>query len=214
MDNTDNDLKLSFHQIISKKITYLLDNLYYNNVKKLYNDTLNNIFNYKKIPILKPEYFIFSNYYFIYTFFYYISNKNSVLYSLSLHMTHISPLLYDNLLLKYDYNPSENTCFLKNNSYFLFNYLLFFKILLFKTEFYKKLLITSSIYIFYILYTINDIYKERLKCIIDKKEFNHHLKILVFTPNKKLIETIIRKTNFFSYSNYLFLINLILILFF
>ncbi len=213
MDNTDSDLKLSFHEIISKKITYLLDNVYYNNLKKLYNDTLNNIFNYKKIHIIKPEYYIFSSYYFIYTFFYYISNKNLIYYSLSLHLTHISSLLFDNLVKKYDYNSSKDIYFLKNNSYFLFNYLFFFKILFLKTEFYKKLFITSSIHIFFLLTIINDIYKERLKCIITKKEFNHHLKILVFTPNKKVIEDIIKKTSFFTYSNYLLFLNFILMLF-
>lgn len=93
-------------------------------------------------------------------------------------------------------------------------YLFFFKILFFKAIFYKKLFLTLSIHSFYILYTINDIYKERLKCILLKKEFNHPFKILVITPNKKMIEGIIKKTNFFTYSNYLFFINLILWLFF
>lgn len=210
----ENNQKLSFHEIISKKITNLLDILYYNNLNKLYNKTLRDIFTYKKIPVIEPEYFVFLQYYFIYTFFYYISNKNLLLYSLSLHFTHISGLIFDNLLVKYEYNPSKNIFFLKNNSYFLFNYLFFFKILFFKTIFYKKIFLSSSIHLFYILYSINDIYKERLNCIELKKEFNHPFKILVITPNKKMIENIIKKTNFFSYSNYLFFINLMLWLFF
>lgn len=112
-DMEDDNSKLSFHEIISKKITYLLDILYYNNLKKLYKDTLSNIFTYKKIPVIEPEYFIFLQYYFIYTFFYYISNKNFLLYSSSLHLTYISGLLFDNLLIKYNYNPSKNIFFFK-----------------------------------------------------------------------------------------------------
>ena len=46
----ENNQKLSFHEIISKKITNLLDILYYNNLNKLYNETLRNIF--KNVPFL------------------------------------------------------------------------------------------------------------------------------------------------------------------
>ena len=66
--------KMSFHDYISKKCSDLLDIVYYNYIKKIYNDSLNNIFNNKKIPIIEPDYFVFMQYYFIYTFFYYISN--------------------------------------------------------------------------------------------------------------------------------------------
>lgn len=206
--------KMSFHDYISKKCSDLLDIVYYSHIRKIYNDSLSNIFNNKKIPIIQPDYFVFMQYYFIYTFFNYISSKSCILYSLSLHSTHISGLVFDNLLKKYEYNPLKNSVFLKNNSYFLFNYLFFFKILFLENKFYKKILLNLSIYIFYLLYNINDIYKERLECINLKKEFSHPLKILVLTPNKKTIENIIKKTDFFNYSNYLFFINIMLWLFY
>jgi len=206
--------KMSFHDYISKKCSDLLDIIYYSHIKKIYNDSMNNIFNNKKIAIIQPDYFIFMQYYFIYTCFHYISNKSCILYSLSLHSTHISGLVFDNLLKKYEYNPLKNSIFLKNNSYFLFNYLFFFNILFLKNNFYKKILVNFSIYIFYLLYNINDIYKARLECINLKKEFSHPLKILILTPNKKIIENIIKKTDFFNYSNYLFFINIMLWLFY
>lgn len=84
---------MSFHNIISKKITLFLNNFYYNNLKKLYNENIDNIFKMYKIHIIKPEYFIFLQYYFIYKIFNYITYKKLIKFSLSLHLMHICSLV-------------------------------------------------------------------------------------------------------------------------
>jgi hypothetical protein len=182
---------MSFHQKITEKISMFLDFIYY-----------------KNIIILKPDYFIYLQYYFTYTFFYYITNKNILLYSTSLHLIHINNLLFKNLCLKYNYKPKNNIKFIKNINYLLFMYLFLIKLI-----FIKKIYILTNILIFYIFYIINILYKKRLKCIENKKDFtyfSHFFKLLIITPNKKNIENIIYYTSFFSYSNYLIFINILL----
>jgi hypothetical protein len=57
---------------------------------------------------------------------------------------------------------------------------------------------------------INDIYSERLECIKLNKEFYHPLKIIILSPDKKFILNIINKTRFFTYTNFLLFINILL----
>lgn len=217
---------MSYHQIISDKITYLLDNIYYNNLKKLYNEKLDNIFIFYKYPILKPEFFVYLQYYFIYTFFYYVTNKNFIFYSISLHLTHINGLIFKKLISKYEYKPTNNIYFLKDTSYLLFVYLLFFKILFLKIVLYKKIFLSVGITLSYMLFNTNYIYNERLKYIEQNKEitnndgifcssqtYSYPLKFLIISPNITFIKNIINKTKFFTYSNYLFIINILIYLF-
>ena len=207
------NLIMIFHNIISEKIASFFDNIYYNNLKKLYNENLGNIFIYNKFPIIKPEYFVYIQYYFIYTFFYYISNKNLFMYSISLHLTHISGLVYDNLIIKYDYKPEHNIIYIKDNSYFLFMYLFFFKIIFYKIKLKKKIFVLSVISIFYIIININNVYKERLECIKLKKDFKHKFNFLIVSPDKIFIEKVIDYTKNFNYNNFLFFINFLIILY-
>ena len=201
---------MSFHTKIANIFTSLLDNIYYNNLQKIYKntyDTLDKIFIYCKIPVIKPDFFVYMQYYFIYTFFYYITNENLLFYSISLHLTHINGLIYQKLCIKYNYTPIANIDFLRNSNYLLFMYLFFLKFL-----FLNKIFLLISMSLFYIMHNINITYKDRLKSIENKKEFNHPLKILIITSNKKNIENIIYNTRFFTYSNYLFFINILLII--
>jgi hypothetical protein len=201
------------HKLISYKINNILDNIYYNNLKKIYDIELNKIFLGNDIPVFKPEYYIFIQNYFIYTFFYYLSKKKFILYSLSLHLAHISSHIYKNLLEKYEYTPTYNINFLKDTNYILFNYLLFMKILFQNKNIFSTIFLCSSILIFSTLTNINYIYRKRLKYIEDNKELNHFYKFLIITPNKNTMEKIITNTKFFNYSTYLFFLNIILYLF-
>jgi hypothetical protein len=187
---------LHFHQIIANKISHFLDNIYYNNLKKLYNDTLSNTLKFSKFPVIKPELFVYMQYYFIYLFLHYVTNKKLFLYSTSLHLTYISGLIFKDLSKKYEYVPIYNIYFLKETSYLLFMYLLFFKIFFLKIQFYNKILMYSLLNSFYLLLNINFIYKERLKCIEEQKEFRHNLKFLIISPEKSFIEKVIYKTRF------------------
>jgi len=198
------------HDIITNKITTFLDYIYYNNLKKLYNENLNNLFQYCKYPVIKPEFFIYIQFYFIYTSLYY---KNLIMYSISLHLMYISSKIFDNLLLKYDYKPIYNITFLKDSAYFLFLYLLSLKILFLKIYYINKILLSSILSIFFGLMNINYIYKERLKYIELKQDFRHPLKILIISPSISFIENIIYRTKYCTYENFLFLINICMYIF-
>ena len=79
-----------------------------------------------------------------------------------------------------------------------------------KIKLYKRIIMLSSISIFYFLNGVNYIYTERLKHIEEKKDFIHPLKILIISPNKKFIEKVINKTKYFTYGNCLLFINLLI----
>lgn len=201
---------MTLHEIIADKISNFLDNMYYKYLKKLYNDSISNIYNYPKFHIIKPEYFIYLQYYFVYTFFNYMTFKKLILYSTSLHLTHISGLVYEILIEKYNYKSKNNIIFLKDTNYLLFMYLFFFKILFLNKNLYIKIFLLNSIYLFYFGYSINFIYKKRLESIENNKELNHYLKILIITPNKETIEKIVKNTRIFTYSNFLIFVNILL----
>jgi len=199
---------MSIHETISTKIISFLENVYYNNLKKLYNKNLSEVFLYCSFPVIKPDYFIFSQYYLIYLFLHYMTEKSIIKYTISLNMIYINTIIYDKLLIKYNYKPKNNVIYLKETSNLLFIYLLFFKLI-----FLKKLFLISTLSLFYLLMNINDIYKERLKSIENKEDFKHPLKILIFSPNKKFIEKIINKTRFFTFSNFILLTNVMIYIF-
>lgn len=198
------------HEIISTKITYFLDYIYYNNLKKLYNESLNNLFQYCKYPVIKPEFFIYIQFYFIYASLYY---KNIIINSISLHLIYICSKIFNKLLLKYDYKPLYNIYFLKDSAYFLFLYLLSLKITFLKIYYINKILLSSILSIFFTLMNINYIYTKRLECIELKKDFTHPLKILIISPSKSYIESVINKTKYCTYGNFLFVINICIYLF-
>ncbi len=117
------------------------------------------------------------------------------------------------MVIKYDYVSKYNISFLKNTVIYLFMYLFMFKIAYMNIHLFKKSLLMISYITFYSLIHINEIYNERFKCITNKEKFDHPLKILIITPNKKIIQNIINKTSFFTFSNFLLFINISLYLF-
>jgi hypothetical protein len=139
-----------------------------------------------------------------------MTKKKFILYSLSLHFSYISELIYDNLIKKYEYESSHNIDFLKNTHSLLFIYLLHIKIFFLNLDFYKKFGLLSMYSLFYLLQNVNIIYKERLDCIEKKIEFKNKFKIFIISPNKKFIENVINKTKYFTYSNYLYFINFLI----
>jgi len=201
------------HIYIANKIINFLNSIYYENLKRLDDKPLNEIFSKSKFSIIKPDFFVFHQFYLIYYFLYNISLKNSIKYSLSLHLFHIFGIIYDNLLIKYDYKPLYNLSYLKSSAYLLFTYLFFLKLIFIDMYKIKKIFMITSLLLFYLLININEIYSERIKCIENKEIFNHPLKILVITPKKDLIQKIINKTKIFTFSNFLLFINVSLYLF-
>jgi hypothetical protein len=192
------------HEILSLRIIEFLDYIYYNNLKILYKNSLKNLFYFSNNPILKPEFLLYLQFFFIYKFLCY---ENFFLVSFYLHFTHICKLVFDKLTIKYDYIPIKNVNILKESSFFLFLYFLFIKILYINTDLLNKLTSIFILFIFFILMNINFIYKERLKHIKLNKDFRHILKIFIISPSKPFIESVIKNTNYFSYENFLYLIN-------
>lgn len=193
------------HEYISTKIIDFLDYFYYNNLKKLYNENIDDLFYNLKFPIIKPDFFIYIQYYLIYNSLYF---NNYLIYSFSLNLLPITNIIFDNLLIKYNYIPTLNINFLKDSSYFLFLYLLSLKIIFLKINFIKKAFLSILIFSFFSIMNINYIYKERLKYIELKQDFRHPLKILIISPSKAFIEKIIYKTRYFTYNNFILLLNI------
>ncbi len=204
---------MSIHKRVSERIFSFLENIYYNNLKKLYNENLENIFQYCKFPVIKPEYFVYLQYYFIYLFFHYVTYKKTIRYSISLHLTHISGNIYNEIVKKYNYTPIYNVAYLMKMNYMLFYYMLFLKISFLNSHILKKIFMIFIISIFYSGMIINETYKDRLLSIENKEEFRNNLKILIISPNKKFIENVVNKTEFFTYSNLLLFINAVVYLF-
>lgn len=201
------------HITIANYFVNLINNIYYDNLLKLYNIPLNDLFLISKFPIIKPDYFVFNQFYLIYLFIYHLSLNHPLRYSFFLHAFYISQLIYDHMTIKYQYIPKYNVSFLKNITLYLFMYLLLFKIAFFNIHSFKKTFLLFSYFTFFSLIHINEIYTERFKCITNKEKFDHPLKILIITPNKKLIQNIMNNTHIFTLSNFLLFINISLYLF-
>jgi hypothetical protein len=204
---------MTYHKLISDKITTFLDNVYYNTLSKIYKKDLNELFLDKSIPIFIPEYYIFLQNYYIYNFFYYLNNDNFIMNSISLHIYHICGHIFKNVTLNYNYTPAYNINLLKDINYILFNYLLLLKLLFINKNIYAKTFLLVSISLFNMLSNINYIYRKRIKSIDEKKDLNHFYKFLIITPNKNIMEKIVHNTRFFNYSTFLIFLNFIFYIF-
>lgn len=226
------------HTYLANILFKFLDNIYYKNLKiasslshnpessKNHEQSsdfctkkeLSTIFHYSNISIIKPEYFIYANYYFIYLFFHYMNPNNVLIYSFFLHINYINDLLCDKMLLNYNYVPKNDIVFLKQCEKILFQYLFFFKIYFLENiSPSKKFYIIFLQNLFHFLVNIHDIYKQRLLYIKTKnndKYMNKNiLKLFILSPDKKIIEKITHSICFATYSNYLFFLNIVLYLF-
>jgi hypothetical protein len=224
---------MNIHSYFAEKITTFLDTVYYKNLQKIYKKTenyveeLNIIFKKNKFPILNPEYFVYLKYYFVYLFFHYFSfssyitkectntKETSILYyTAPLHFIYINDILFNNLLKKYNYVPSTNIYFLKDSINYIFYYLLNIKFFLLKKY---VLLFLTNIFVF--LVNINYIYKKRLLSIenkdfiVSKNKITDYLKIFIISPNKEFIKKVVHLTKYFTYSNYLVFINILIYIF-
>ena len=216
---------MALHTYLANLLFGFLDNIYYKNLKSVYKKDLPLIFRYSNIAIIKPEYFIYANYYFIYLFFHYMVPNNFLIYSSLLHINYINDLLYDNMLLNYIYVPENDVVFLKQTEKILFQYLFFFKIYFLDINSSNKFSIIFLQNLFYFLVQIHDIYKQRLLLIESKnKEKNKKeeknndmnkniLKLFIVSPDKKVIERIAYSIRFATYSNYLFFLNMVIYIF-
>lgn len=179
---------------------------------------INNIFNNdltNNKNIFKIQYLLYSRFYFIYLFLYFLKKNQFIDYSLVLHIQYIISLVFNNFYSNNDIKSKYNLIFLDKLADFLFVYLLSIKIY-FKNDISNtnKFFINTLSLGYFFIYQINDLYKSRLNSIINKKEFKHYLKILFSHPNINDINNIIENTNIFNLSNFYIFINILLFLLF
>jgi len=205
---------MNIHKKLSNYFFDILDTYYYKNLQKIYNtsitEVLNNIF---KINIIKPEVYVYIQYYFIFLLNKSVSAKSYFLTPVFLHGFYIMDKLSTQIITTYQYNNHRNINYLKKTSYILFYYSLYFKILFSHIYNYQKVLLLTVLSTYYILMNVNYVYKQRIEYIKNKNYDNnddtrYFSKILIITSNIDTMNKIIKYTNIFNYSLFLGIINL------
>ncbi len=216
----------NLHHSISKNITDILDKYHYQPISIKTNKNIKDIFFYHDEFVFKPDYLNYLQFYNLFCLSYYWSNYKYLLTNIYLHTFYICHLLEDQISKKYNYSTIYDKKTLKNISFVLFHYIIFFKLKLNPTfSFLSKSMFYGSISTFQALMNINNAYQKRLDNLLNttKKENNliennqdndflsNH--VLVFTSDINLIKDIVNYTRHFTFSNYLFFISLLLLLF-
>jgi hypothetical protein len=205
---------MNIHKKLSNYFFDILDTYYYKNLQKIYNtsitEVLNNIY---KINIIKPEVYIYTQYYFIFLLNKSITTKSYFLTSIFLHGFYIMDKLSTQIITTYQYNNNRNINYLKKTSYILFYYSIYFKILFSSIYNYQKFTLLTLLSTYYILMNVNYVYKKRIEYIKNKNydnndENRYFSKILIITSNIDNMNKIIKYTNIFNYSLFLGIINL------
>ena len=161
------------------------------------------------------EFLLYIRIYFIYLFLYYLQQRRSIDFSFCLQGQYILHEVYQTLEKKNNYQSNYDISFLKdvtdNGFFILLNLLIYFDTTIYWGN---QLFLVANIAGFFYFHKINDLLKKRLECINESKEFHHPLKILFFNPNKKYIESYIKKTSDFSLFHFYGFLNILLFFFF
>jgi len=208
---------MNIHKKIANYFFDILDTYYYKNLQKIYNtsitEVLNNIY---KINVIKPEVYIYTQYYFIFLLNKSITAKSYFLTPIFLHGFYIMDKLSTQIITTYQYNNNRNINYLKKTSYILFYYSLYFKILFSSIYNYQKIVLLTILSTYYILMNVNYVYKKRIEYIKNKNYDNNNddtrylSKLLIITSNIDTMNKIIKYTNIFNYSLFLGIMNLFL----
>lgn len=195
----------NIHEDISKYIDETLYKYYYTPLKKKYETDIKELFFESKVFMIKPEMFIYMSFYFLYGLI--SSTPYKFDYYIHLHGFYISMLLEKELNKRFMIQSQYDIKLFKNIIYMFYIFLIYGKLVLFQ----KKLIITYMI-LFHFGMNIHSAYKKRYLYIQDKVDMNYGLleKILIFTPNKKTIQKISYYTRFFTFSNYLFFLSILI----
>ncbi len=225
--NIDNYSLDCLHNKVSNYILNNIDYYYYQPLTKKYKKNIKDLLFYHQKFIFKPEYINYLQFYNLFCLSYYWSQSNYIFTNFYLHLFYICNLLEDQICKKYNYKTIYDKKILKNIAFTLFHYIIFFKL---KTNnsnsIISKGLFYGSLSIFQTLMNFNYAYNKRLNNLLNSKknvenllDYNNNedeflpLNLLVFTSDLDLIKDIVNYTKLFNFSNYLFFISILLLLF-
>jgi hypothetical protein len=201
-----------YHTQIANYFFDLLQNNYYVHLKQLYNKKIDEIMNIEKVTILKAEHFILLQYYFIYLINTSITNKSFIFITLFLNGFYSLDIMNTTMINNF-YNDDKNRLInLKHYSFYVLYYTIFLKTYISCTiNLFNKIIFSSFLSSYYLLYKINSSYKKRVNCIENNIKDEDYNRLLVFTSNKETLKSIIKYTEIFRYKIFIFFLNVFLL---
>ena len=201
-----------YHTQIANYFFDLLENNYYIHLKQLYNKKIDEIMNIEKVTILKAEHFILLQYYFIYLINTSITNKSYIFITLFLNGFYSLDIMNTTMINNF-YNDDKNRLInLKHYSFYVLYYTIFLKTYISCTiNLFNKIIFSSFLSSYYLLYKINSSYKKRVNCIENNIKDEDYNRLLVFTSNKETLKSIIKYTEIFRYKIFIFFLNVFLL---
>jgi len=201
-----------YHTQIAKYFFDLLENNYYIHLKQLYNKKIDEIMNIEKVTILKAEHFILLQYYFIYLINTSITNKSFIFITLFLNGFYSLDIMNTTMINNF-YNDDKNRLInLKHYSFYILYYTFFFKTYIScSINLFNKIIFSSFLSSYYLLYKINSSYKKRVNCIENNIKEEDYNRLLVFTSNKETLKSVIKYTEIFRYKIFIFFLNIFLL---
>ena len=201
-----------YHTQIANYFFDLLENNYYIHLKQLYNKKIDEIMNIEKVTILKAEHFILLQYYFIYLINASITNKSYIFITLFLNGFYSLDIMNTTMINNF-YNDDKNRLInLKHYSFYILYYTFFFKTYIScSINLFNKIIFSSFLSSYYLLYKINSSYKKRVNCIENNIKEEDYNRLLVFTSNKETLKSVIKYTEIFRYKIFIFFLNIFLL---
>lgn len=201
-----------YHTQIANYFFDLLENNYYVHLKQLYNKKIDEIMNIEKITILKSEHFILLQYYLVYLINNSITNKSIIFITLFLNGFYSLDIMNSKMIDTF-YNDDKNRLInLKHYSFYILYYTIFLQTYIScSINIYNKIICSSVLSSYYLLYKINSSYKKRINCIENNIKDEDYNRLLVFTSNKETLKTVIKYTEIFRYKIFIFLLNIFLL---
>ena len=201
-----------YHIQIANYFFDLLENNYYIHLKQLYNKKIDEIMNIEKITILKSEHFILLQYYFIYLINTSITNKSFIFITLFLNGFYSLDIMNTRMINNF-YNDDKNSLInLKHYSFYVLYYTIFLKTYIScSINLFNKIIFSSFLSSYYLLYKINSSYKKRVNCIENNIKDEDYNRLLVFTSNKETLNSVIKYTEIFRYKIFIFFLNIFLL---
>lgn len=202
----------NFHNKMAIWIGDRVHQYYYKPLSKKTKKKVNELlFHYDEF-IFKPDYISYVLFYQIYCISHFWSSKQILYLNFHLHSFYILYLLESFLIQQYSYQSHFDNHFLKKSAFYLYYYILYFKIHFHPIHSSIKNTCLGILSTYCLLMNYHDIYKNRLESLQHKKESEHSLrKIFILTPNPKTMKKILYHTRHFTFSNFLFLISILLL---
>jgi hypothetical protein len=201
-----------YHTQIENYFFYLLENNYYIHLKQLYNKKIDEIMNIEKVTILKSEHFILLQYYFIYLINTSITNKSFIFITLFLNSFYSLDIMNTKMINNFYNNDKNRLINLKHYSFYILYYTFFLKTYIScSINLFNKIIFSSFLSSYYLLYKINSSYKKRVNCIENNIKDEDYNRLLVFTSNKETLKSVIKYTEIFRYKIFIFFLNIFLL---